>query len=54
MKITLATYIAGTVLAGVLAGADAQPALKGVFKNDFFIGAALNPWHFSGGDQRRR
>lgn len=33
---------------GILASAGAQPALKEVFKNDFRIGAALNPWHFSG------
>ena len=30
------------------ASATAQPALKEVFKNDFLIGAALNPWQVSG------
>jgi len=31
-----------------LAGANAQPALKDVFKDDFLIGAALNPRQFAG------
>jgi len=48
MKTQLIAYIAGTLAYGILASADAQPALKDVFTNDFRVGAALNPWHFSG------
>src|SRR3954469_11846612 len=37
---------------GSPAGSTAQPALKDVFKQDFLIGAALNPNQFSGRDAR--
>jgi len=37
---------------GSRAGPTAQPALKDVFKQDFLIGAALNPNQFSGRDAR--
>jgi endo-1,4-beta-xylanase len=37
---------------GSHAGATAQPALKDVFKQDFLIGAALNPNQFFGRDAR--
>ncbi len=37
---------------GSHAGSRAQPALKDVFKQDFLIGAALNPNQFSGRDAR--
>lgn len=48
MKTHLTALVAGTLACGILTNASAQPALKDVFTNDFLIGAALNPRHFSG------
>lgn len=48
MKTHLTALVAGTLASGILVNAGAQPALKSVFTNDFLIGAALNPRHFSG------
>lgn len=41
-------WIGCALLCGLLAEAAAQPALKEVFKDDFLVGAALNPGHVSG------
>ncbi|HXU35772.1 MAG TPA: 1,4-beta-xylanase, partial [Blastocatellia bacterium] len=40
------------LLAGFPAAAQKQTALKDAFKNDFLIGAALNPRQFFEQDQR--
>lgn len=48
MKRLWKILIAGVLTCGLVAGAGAQPALKDVFKDDFLVGTALNPWHFSG------
>jgi endo-1,4-beta-xylanase len=40
------------LLAGVLAGCAARPALKQVYKNDFLLGVAVNEEQFSGEDRR--
>lgn len=44
------TLVSTAVAAALLCGfvAHAEPSLKDVFTNDFLVGAALNPWHFSG------
>jgi endo-1,4-beta-xylanase len=41
---------AGLTMAGLLASAQTQPALKDAFKDAFRIGVALNPAQFSGED----
>ena len=42
------TITAGMLLCGLLVHAVDLPALKDVFANDFLVGGALNPSHFSG------
>ena len=46
MKTPVSTAFAAALLCGLVA--HAEPLLKDVFTNDFLVGAALNPWHFSG------
>ena len=48
MKIKLIGVIAGFYIVNALIAFCAEPALKDVFKDTFLIGAALNPWQFSG------
>jgi endo-1,4-beta-xylanase len=43
----IAAFVAAALVCGALAGAEAPPALKDVFKDYFVIGAALNPWQVS-------
>ncbi|HOK76709.1 MAG TPA: 1,4-beta-xylanase, partial [Verrucomicrobiota bacterium] len=48
MKTKYIELCVSIVICWCTAIATAQPALKEVFKNDFLIGAALNPWQVSG------
>ena len=47
---TRTTLIVGSFLLAALAGTQAQPALKDVFKDDFMIGAAVNQRQVTGMD----
>lgn len=48
MRTECIALCAGIIICWSTANTTAQPALKEVFKNDFMIGAALNPWQVSG------